>query len=51
MEVCHVCYGYRLVQSPAGVVTQLLDVQYSSIVSNYCGGHLLEKQEHCVTVS
>jgi len=35
-ELCHVCYGYRLAQSPDGVVTQLLDVQYSSTVSNPC---------------
>ena len=35
LEVCHDCYGYRTVYSPAAMVTQLLDEQYSSTVSRH----------------
>lgn len=45
VEVCHNCYGYRKVYSPAAMVTQLLDKQYSSTVSSHISitsGHHIE---------
>ena len=45
VEVCLDCYGYRTVYSPAAMVTQLLDEQYSSAVSSHISvnsGHHIE---------
>ena len=44
VKVCLDCYGYRAVYSPAAMVTQLLDEQYSCAVSShvsvYSGHHI-----------
>lgn len=45
VEVCQNCYGYRIVYSPAAMVTQLLDEQYSHTVSSHTNinsGHHIE---------
>ena len=51
MEVCLDCYGYRTVYSPAAMVTQLLDEQYSSAVSSHISvysGHHIEYNSQSV---